>query len=222
MLSGAPPIASVGEDLLRPALRGVMHRSSVPVAICLAVALAVRTPPGPRLAAVIVYGAGLVIMLTVSGVYHLPRLFPRERRLLRRLDHSAILVSIAGTYTAVIVLAMSGTTRLVLCVLVWCVAVLGIVVRMAWFDAPSLLVAVVYLGSGWFAIAHPAAFLGALSGVELALIVSGGLLYTGGAVVFARGRPNPWPATFGYHEIFHACVCVAALCHWLAIFLLAG
>jgi hemolysin III len=209
------------DDAVRPALRGALHRSAVPVAIGLSVVLALRAPTGATRAAVIVYGACVVAMLTVSGVYHLPRLFGRDRRLLRRLDHSTILVAIAGTYTGVIVLGMSGATQTVLLALVWTIAVTGIVLRMVWFDGPLLLGAVIYLGFGWFLVVHPVAFVRALDGVELALLAAGGLLYTAGAIIFARGRPNPWPSTFGYHEVWHACVVAAAFCHWLSIYLLA-
>ena len=223
--SGTPATQSRwgdGSPTLRPALRGALHRSSVPVAICLSVMLAVRAPSGATRAAVIVYGVCVVAMLTVSGVYHLPSLFTRDRRLLRRLDHSTILVAIAGTYTGVIALAMSGTTEAVLLVVVWLAAGTGIVLRMVWFERPAVLCAVVYLGCGWLAVVHPVAFLRALTPLELALLATGGMLYTAGAVVFATGRPNPWPATFGFHEVWHLCVVAAALCHWIAIYLLAA
>ena len=209
-------------QVLRPALRGAIHRSSVPVAVCLAVLLAVRAPSGGTRAAAVVYGVCVVAMLTVSGIYHLPRLFARDRRLLRRLDHATILVAIAGTYTAVIVLGMSGVTQTVLLAMVWTIAIVGIVLRMVWLDGPTVLGGVVYLGFGWFLIVHPVAFVQALNGVELALLATGGLLYTAGAVIFARGRPNPWPTTFGFHEVWHACVVAAAFCHWMSIYLLAA
>jgi hemolysin III len=211
----------VEPTVLRPALRGAMHRSAVPVAICLTVLVAGRASTGSARAAVIVYGVCVVAMLTVSGVYHLPSLFSRDRRLLRRLDHSTILLAIAGTYTGVIALAMSGSTAAMLLIVVWATAVVGIVVRMVWFDA-AVLGAVVYLGTGWLALVHPTAFVSSLSAVELSLLAAGGLLYTTGAVAFAFQRPNPWPATFGFHEVWHACVVAAALCHWIAVYLLAG
>ena len=149
---------------------------------------------------------------------------PLHRRLrpLRRLDHATILVAIAGTYTGVIVLGMSGTTQTVLLVIVWSIAVTGIVLRMVWFDGPTALGAVIYLGFGWFLVVHPVAFVQALAVPELALLAAGGLLYTAGAIIFARGRPNPWPSTFGFHEVWHTCVVAAAFCHWLSIYLLAG
>jgi hemolysin III len=206
---------------LRPALRGALHRAAVPVAICLTVVLAVRAPTAGSRVAAIIYGVCLVAMLTVSGIYHLPSLFDRDRRLLQRLDHSTILVATAGTYTGVIAIGMSGSTRIVMLVLVWLTAVVGIVVRMLWFHVRAL-AAVVYLGLGWLVIANPTAFLRALDGAELGFLAAGGVLYTIGAVLFAVRRPNPWPATFGYHEVWHAFVVSAALCHWVSVYLLAG
>ena len=91
---------------------------------------------------------------------------------------------------------------------------------MLWFDV-AVATAVVYLGTGWFLLVNPVAFVQALDGVEFALLAAGGLLYTGGAVMFFLRRPDPWPATFGYHEIWHTCVVVAAFCHWLSVYMLA-
>ncbi len=217
----ASTIADGDGQALRPALRGAIHRSSVPVAVCLTVFLAARAPtPGTR-AVVIVYGACVVTMLTISGIYHLPSLWESSRRrLLKRLDHAAILVATAGTYTAVVALGMSGATRAVMLVLVWMLAAAGVAIRMVWLDAPRVAVGSVYLAVGWFALVQLPAFARAFSDVEIALLVAGGLLYTVGAVVFGLHRPNPWPSTFGYHEIFHACVVAAAFCHWMSVYLM--
>jgi hemolysin III len=222
MMTAASTFDGEGQAL-RPALRGAMHRSSVPVAICLTVFLAVRAPTAGTRAVVIIYGVCVVAMLTISGIYHLPSLWESSRRrLLKRLDHAAILVATAGTYTAVIALGMTGTTRLVMLILVWVVAAAGVALRMAWLDGPRVAVGAVYLVVGWFALVHPPAFARALSTAEIVLLVIGGLLYTGGAVVFSLQRPNPWPATFGYHEVFHTCVVAAAFCHWVSVYLMVG
>ena len=125
----------------RPAMRGAMHRAAVPVAVVLTIVLAVRAESGGDLVAVLVYGVCVTAMLTVSGIYHSARLAARERRLLRRLDHAMILVGIAGTYTAVIVLALDGTTQAVLLAIAWGIAIVGMAIRMLWLDAPSGLVA---------------------------------------------------------------------------------
>jgi hemolysin III len=207
----------------RPRLRGAVHRWSVPVAVALAVIVVARAPSGGTRAGLVVYGCCVTAMLTVSAVYHSPLVVDAPRRWLwRRFDHAAILVGTAGTYTAVVVLALDGTTRVVLLVLAWAVAGVGVLVRMLWFDAPPWLTASVYLGAGWMVLVDVRAYVQALSGVELAFVVAGGIAYTLGAVVFATRRPNPWPATFGYHEVFHVAVVVGALCHWVAVYLLAG
>lgn len=213
VLATAPPA-------LRPALRGAMHRWSVPVFIALTVILCVRVDTGGQLAAMVVYGSCVTAMLAVSGTYHARRLAHRERRLLRRLDHTMILVGTAGTYTAVITLALDGTTRVVLLIVAWVVALAGVAIRMLWLEAPSGLIALVYLVAGWQMMIDIPAYVAALDAAELTMIAVGGGLYTVGAVVYAAKRPNPWPALFGFHEIFHTFVVLAASCHWVAVLLL--
>ncbi len=185
--------------------------------------LAIRADGAGARAAVIVYGICVTAMLATSGVYHAARFESSARkRVLRRLDHCMILVGIAGTYTAVIVLALDGATRVVLLAVAWALAVIGVTVRMFWLDAPSGLVAAVYLVAGWQIMIDLPAYARALSGGELALLAVGGGLYTVGAVIYALRRPNPWPAVFGYHEVFHTLVVAAAFSHWLAIWSLAA
>ncbi len=205
---------------LRPALRGSMHRWSVPVAIALTVIVAVRVDTGGQLAAMIVYGVCVTAMLAVSGTYHARRLAHRERRFLRRLDHTMILVGIAGTYTAVITLAFDGTTRVVLLVIAWSFVVVGGAIRMLWLDAPAGLIAAVYLVAGWQALLDIPAYVDALDAAELTMIAVGGGLYSLGAIIYSLKRPNPWPAVFGFHEVFHTCVVLGAACHWVAVLLL--
>lgn len=206
----------------RPRLRGTVHRWSVPVAIALTVALSLRTSTGGALAAAIVYGCCVTGMLTVSAVYHSAALAASSRRVLRRLDHAMILVAIAGTYTAVIVLALDGAPRVALLAVAWGVALVGVAIRMVWIDAPPGLVAAVYLVAGWMALLDMPGFARGTTGVEMALIVTGGLAYTIGAAIYSFKRPNPWPGVFGFHELFHVLVVAAALCHWFAVFSLAG
>ena len=186
------------------------------------VVLALRASGATDIAAVIVYGFCVTAMLAVSAAYHSGRFSPSATALLKRLDHSTILLAIAGTYTAVIVIGLDGTTRLVLLVITWIAAVIGILIRMFWLHAPYPLVAAVYLVVGWLALIDLPAYLDALTGAELALIVIGGVLYTAGAIVYALHKPNPFPATFGYHEVFHALVVLAALAQYFAVFSLAG
>jgi hemolysin III len=141
---------------------------------------------------------------------------------LRRFDHAAIFFAIAGTYTAVIVLALGGVTRIVLLGIAWVIAGIGVAVRMVWFDAHSGLVAAVYLAAGWMILLDLPAYVRALSGAELAWLAVGGGLYTVGAAAFGAKWPDPWPEVFGYHEVFHTLVIGGALAQWFAVFSLVG
>lgn len=204
----------------RPQFRGTLHRWSVPFALALCVWLIAEAPGGAIRAGYAVYGVCIVTMLTVSGIYHLPQISDRVRWVLRRVDHSTILLAIAGSYTGVIVAAMNGATRNVLLAVAWVIAAVGIGLRVFWFECPPVVVGLVYIGTGWMVLVNPGAYLSGLRGRELALLVTGGVLYTLGAAVLAMKWPNPWPAKFGYHEIFHTFVVAAAFVHWLTLFVL--
>lgn len=202
---------------LRPRFRGVIHRWGAGAFILLFIVLSlVAYDRGSRLV-VVIYGCCVTAMLTVSAVYHSGRLSPKATRLLKRIDHGTILFAIAGTYTAIIALALEGTSRVVLLTVVWVAALIGIAIRMLWLDAPYPLVAVVYVVVGWIALVDIGALLRALSGGQMALVMTGGLLYTAGGVVYGAHRPDPWPAVFGYHEVFHTLVVGGALAHYLAV-----
>lgn len=201
----------------RPRLRGVVHRWAAPAMAGVFVALAVTAADAAARAWVGVYGVCVTLMLAVSAVYHSGRISPRVHRVLKRVDHATILLAIAGSYTGIAGFALDGPTRTRLLVVVWVLAAIGVAVRMLWLDAPYPVVAAVYVGVGWVAVFQAGAFLDALDGAQLALVVAGGLLYSVGAVVYALHRPNPWPATFGYHEIFHTLVVVAAVLHVVAV-----
>lgn len=212
------PILSGSESC--PQFRGTLHRWSIPVAAVLSVWLVASARGTDVKAGMAVYGACIVTMLTVSGIYHLPLLSDTLRSVLRRADHSTILLAIAGSYTGVIVAGMSGATRVALLVGTWTIAGIGIALRLCWFHCPGHVVAAVYLGAGWSAMLHPGAYLAALEPAEIALLVAGGLLYTVGAATLGLRWPDPWPRTFGYHEVFHTFVVLAALCHWGALYVL--
>jgi hemolysin III len=202
---------------VRPALRGVVHRWAAGVFAILFIALIATAPDATARAATAIYGVCVTAMLTVSAIYHSGRLGPVGTRRLKRVDHATILLAIAGTYTAVTALALTGTERTVMLAITWVAAVLGIVIRMVWLDAPYPIVAVVYLVVGWLALLDLPGYADALSTGQAALVVLGGVLYTIGGVVYALHRPNPWPATFGYHEVFHTLVVAAAASHYAAV-----
>lgn len=209
---------------IRPAWRGVLHLGAVPVfAIAFAV-LAAHTPTsqGNRVA-VIVYAAGVLAMFGVSATYHATTRKPRRvTKLLQQFDHGAILLAIAGTYTAVTALAIHGPRRGQLLFAMWVLTTIGMVVQVFIVTAPRWVGALGYLAVGWFAMFDVPGYLRGTTTPEFAFIALGGLVYTAGAVVYARKRPNPSPATFGYHEVFHALTVVAAACHFVAVALLVS
>jgi hemolysin III len=198
---------------MRPRLRGVIHRyAAVAFGAVFVVLVAVAGDAAAR-GWTAAYGACVVAMLAVSAIYHSAGLSPAAAGGLKRADHATILLAIAGSYTGIAGLALEGSSRTTVLAAVWVAATCGIAIRMLWLHAPYPLVAVVYIAVGWIALIDLGAFLGALSDLEATLVVVGGVLYTVGGVVYALHRPNPWPATFGYHEVFHALVVGAAACH---------
>jgi hemolysin III len=136
---------------------------------------------------------------------------------MRRLDHSMIFVLIAATYTPVALVALSGALPRIILILVWTGALLGAIFKLAWIDAPKWLFAIVYMALGWTSVAVFGQLPTAIGWLGVAGFATGGLLYTGGAIVYATGRPNPAPAVFGYHELFHVLVLAALALHYAVI-----
>jgi hemolysin III len=205
------------EDDIKPLLRGVVHAYAFWAALAAAIVLTLLVDPGaPRLSA-IVYGAGLCALFAASGIYHRWRWNPRWRPVLRRIDHSAIFVFIAASYTPVVLLVMHGTLRWIILAAVWTGATIGVVLSVAWITAPRVLSATCYLALGWVAAAALPQLIERLDVAPLVLLAAGGLLYSIGAVVYATRRPNPWPKTFGFHEVFHVLVVAAAAAQFVAM-----
>jgi hemolysin III len=136
---------------------------------------------------------------------------------MRRLDHSMIFVLIAGTYTPFALLVLHGTLAHAILIVVWAGALGGIVLNLVWITAPRWLIAAVYVALGWVAVAAMPALADKIGASGVALLMGGGLLYTAGAVIYATKRPDPAPAVFGYHEIFHALVVAAAAAHFAVV-----
>ena len=202
----------------KPRLRGVFHQwacvASVPLGLVLVI---VASSPRAR-AAVIVYAISLVGLFGISALYH--RINWRSltaRDWMRRLDHSMIFILIAGSYTPFAVLVLRGPLAIAILVAAWGGAMLGVGFNLVWRNAPTWLRAALYIALGWVAVAALPQ-LGAAIGIGgLTLLGLGGVLYTLGAVVYAVERPNPVPAVFGYHEIFHILVVAAAALQYAVI-----
>jgi hemolysin III len=207
---------------VKPRLRGVSHEYAFFVSLVLGVGLILIAKGGEARLAVAIYAASLSALFGVSALYHrVDWKRPESRRWMRRLDHTMIFFLIAGTITPFALLVMDGPLATGLLIAVWGGAVAGAVVELVWTDSPKWVSAAVYVGVGLIgAIGFPAiiAETGITAGI---LIAAGGALYITGAVVYAVERPNPSPAVFGYHEIFHALVIAAAAAHFAAIALFA-
>jgi hemolysin III len=205
------------EDELKPLLRGLSHACAFWVALAATIGLLVLAPSSTARIAAAVYGFGLCALFAASSTYHRWRWHPRWRPMLRRIDHSTIFVFIAASYTPVALLVMHGTLRWVILAAVWTGALGGVILSVAWITAPRVLAAACYLALGWVAIAALPQLVDALDVAPLVLLAAGGVLYTAGAIVYATRRPDPWPRTFGFHEIFHALVIAAAAVHFVAM-----
>jgi hemolysin III len=204
------------EDLI-PRLRGVSHAAACVLALAAAIVLLVLADGTRATVAVAVYGTGLVTLFGGSALYHR---WPGPRRfkpLLRRIDHSTIFVLIAASYTPVALIVLDGPVAWVLLLGAWGGALAGVAFTLGWIDAPRAVVAASYLALGWLAVIAAPQLVAALDAAPALLFAAGGALYTAGAVVYARRRPDPWPRTFGFHEVFHALVILAAAAHYVAM-----
>lgn len=209
----------------KPRLRGVSHQWAFFCSLVTGTALVIAAPSGQATVASAIYAGSVSALFGTSALYHrVTWTSQNARRWMRRLDHSMIFVLIAGTYTPFAVLVLDGTLATVILVVVWAGALAGVLLKLVWIDAPKPLVAVLYVMLGWVAVAAFPDLLDGLGVTSTALVVAGGLLYTAGAIVYALGRPNPVPAVFGYHEIFHALVIAAAALQYavVAFFVLPG
>jgi len=200
----------------KPLLRGVSHQIAAAFAVVGWVAL-VQASIGQRATlAAAVYGFALTAQFAISALYHRPRWGTRGRLLMRRLDHAAIFLLIAGTYTPFCLLLPPEAGRPLLWV-VWTGAGAGMILSVLWPLAPKWLMALLTVALGWAIVPTFPSMLAAIGWRGVALLGAGGIAYTVGAVVYATRFPDPSPRVFGYHEVFHALVIAAAICHYIAV-----
>ncbi len=198
---------------VRPRFRGISHLIAFFVAVIVGPLLVVGSTTTAARVSTAVYAVALAALFGFSALLHRGRWSPGVEPWMRRLDHSTIFVFIAGTYTPVVALSLGSDATGVL-VAAWVGAGLGVVVTIAWIDAPRWVTTSCYLGVGWIALAVLPQLFDSLGTVRFLLLASGGLLFSTGAVVYARKRPDPVPSVFGYHEVFHALVIAAVALHF--------
>lgn len=209
----------VGVEAVKPSLRGVSHQFAFFFAIAAAVLLVRSAPPGAPSIAAAAFGVSLVTLFGVSALYHRKSWSHVARMRMRRLDHSAIFVLIAGGYTPLFTV-LPGASHAAL-IGVWVGAAVGVAKSLAWPNAPKWVTALLAVGLGWLASVEVFARASLLSTTTTGLLVASGAVYSVGALVYAKRRPDPRPLVFGYHEVFHALVIVASvlLCVHVALVL---
>jgi hemolysin III len=201
----------------KPALRGWLHLLCFGASLVSGPLLLAGGRGAARITAVAIYSASVSALFGISALYHRGTWTEAGRRRLQRLDHAMIFFLIAGTATPAFLLDAPGAFGLACLIVMWTLTLSAVSIHLAWMNAPELLVGGTFVGLGWAAgLSLPWVWIhaGVAAGV---LMLAGGLLYTAGALSYHRRWPNPYPSVFGYHEVFHAYVCVAATCQYVAI-----
>ena len=201
---------------MKPRLRGVSHQWGFVVSLGAGVAL-IATTHGRAVLAATIYAAAVSALLGTSTIYHRIDWRPAARRRVRRLDRSMIYVLIAASYTPFALLAMHGALATAVLVVVWAGAGGGVMLQLLWPDHPKWVAVAVSIALGWVAVITMTQLPATIGWGAIAALVAGGALYTLGAVIYARERPDPHPGVFGYHELFHALVLAAAAIHYAIV-----
>lgn len=200
-----------------PRFRGVAHLAAFVAAVPLGAMLVLDASAGVARVGAVAFAASVSMMLGVSSLFHRRAWTSTGRRWIRLLDHAMIYALIAGTYTPVALLVLDAGWQLPILTVVWGGAVVATAARLLWPEAPSWLASATCIALGWISVIVLPQIVEGIGVVATALLIVGGIVYTVGAVVYARRRPDPFPSTFGYHEVFHALVVVALTCHYVTI-----
>jgi hemolysin III len=219
--SPAAALATVVAEL-KPRLRGWLHAYAAAISIAsgvVLVAVAGTLRGGAAGTTTAIYAATVTLLFGTSALYHRVNWGPRAHSLMKRLDHSMIFVFIAGTYTPIAVLTLPRSSATAVLIAVWTGAIFGVLLQSVWPSAPAWLSVPCYIALGWVAVFVMPQLLHNAGVAALVLIAAGGILYTVGGIVYGLKRPNPLPEVFGFHEVFHLCTIIAAVCHYVAIWL---
>jgi hemolysin III len=199
----------------REPVNGLTHLVAAAVAVIGTIVLAWLSRDDPaKLASLCLYGVTLILMFSSSAIYHMTEAGPRATLFLRKLDHSAIYLLIAGTYTPICLHYFTGFWRVGFLAIIWALGLIGIAVKLLVINAPRWLTAGVYLLMGWLAIAGVGEILSQMPAGAIAWLLAGGMFFTGGAVVYMLKKPDPFPGVFGFHEIWHIFVILGAYSHF--------
>ena len=219
ILQGAPPppAAATPAELLPPLLRGWLHLVCFVVSVPAGALVIASAGTARGRVAGAVYAFGMTAMFGVSALYHRRRWSPAARRRMRRTDHGTIFLMIAGSYTPLCLLALRGTAATAFLTAVWIGAGMGFFLALTGIAEKDVIGLLCYIGLGWAMVLALPQLSRHLSGVQIGLLFAGGIIYTLGGVVLGTKWPNPSPAYFGYHEIWHGMVALACVCHYVTI-----
>ena len=204
-------------DDTKPKWRGWLHAATAPLTLAAGIVLIALSPNTATRVGSSIFAASALVLFTVSAIYHRGTWSPRMWAFLRRFDHANIFLLIAGSYTPFTLLLLEGRERTTLLTIVWVGAALGILFRIFWAGAPRWLYTPIYIALGWAAVFYFREFVANGGVAVVTLLAVGGLLYTVGGIVYGLQRPNPSPAWFGFHEVFHALTIVAFFTHYVGV-----
>lgn len=204
----------------KPRLRGWIHAVMAPISAVAGTVLVVTAPTAQARLASAIFALTSVLLFTTSALFHLGKWSPETTALLRRMDHSNIYLIIAGSYTPLAMLALPPAQGRLLLWIAWIGAAAGVLFRIFWLGAPRWLYTSLYVAIGWVAVFFIPGLVDGAGVLVVALVFTGGLLYSAGAVVYGMKRPNPSPEWFGFHEVFHAFTAAAYLTHYTAVWIL--
>jgi hemolysin III len=205
-------------QLVKPLLRGHFHQAMFFIALGASILLVPRSETSKEFWATAIYSIGLLTMFGISALYHRINWSPQKRQLLKKLDHAGIYTMIAGTFTPVTLLALSPESGKTLLTSIWAIALFGVFQSVFFVNLPKLASSVLYLIAGYMILPYLPELWPNLSATNLGLLVGGGVVYSLGAMAYALKRPVLNPQVFGYHELFHVFVSVAAVMHFIVVY----
>ena len=203
--------------MVRPVWRGKLHSWAFFATIPAGIALILIASGVAAIVGAAIYSATLLLLFGTSAAYHRLAQSERARAIMQRLDHSMIYLLIAGTYVPLCLVALPPEWGIPMLAIVGSLAAMGMVLKLAFFHGARHVSYALYIVMGWVAIVATPVLIDSLTGLQLGLIVAGGIAYTVGFPVLMIKRPDPWPTIFGYHEIWHLLTVVAASLHFVAV-----
>lgn len=206
---------------MKPLARGYIHQAAFLIALCACTFLLISNTGTFDLLACVIYSLSLVGMFGVSALYHVPTWSRDKYLILRRIDHATIFILIAGTATPICLLSLKGVAGLHLLFIFWLSAIIGMLMTTLWSHGPKWARAVLYIAMGWVGVFYFPEIRASVGATNFYLLITGGIVYTLGALIYGFKWPDPYPKVFGYHEIFHVLVVCASAFHFVLIYNLA-